>query len=102
MDSVMGAPAPPRASVNAKTASANWTGMQAQVAALRGLQQRLAELDSANTPPEAHHEAYRLCEQYLATTEEVLRQPGGAAEMRAALRSGQERVRALQRKHLLS
>ncbi len=102
MDIVMGASDSPRASVQAKTASANWSGMQSQVAALRGLQQRLSELDSANTPPESHHEAYRLCEQFLAATEDVLRAPGGAAEMRAALRSGQERVRALQRKHMLS
>ena len=102
MDLVMGASDPPRAAAKAKTASANYSGMQAQVAALRGLQQRLSELDSANTPPEAHHEAYRLCEQYLASAEDVLRASGGPAEMRAALRSGQERVRTLQRKHLLS
>jgi hypothetical protein len=102
MDLVMGANDPPRASAMAKNASANYPGMQAQVAALRGLQQRLSELDSANTPPEAHHEAYRLCEQYLASTEDVLRASGGPAELRAALRSGQERVRAFQRKHLLS
>lgn len=101
MDLVMGASDPPRSAVKAKTASASYSGMQAQVAALRGLQQRLAELDSANTLPEAHHEAYRLCEQYLASTEDVLRAPGGPAEMRAALRSGQERVRAFQHKHLL-
>lgn len=102
MDLVMGASDPPRSAVKAKTVSSNYSGMQAQVAALRGLQQRLSELDSANTTPDAHHEAYRLCEQYLASTEEVLRAPGGPAELRAALRSGQERVRALQRKHLLS
>jgi hypothetical protein len=102
MDIVMGASDPPRASVNAKASPANWSNMQAQVAALRGLQQRLAELDSANTPPEAHYDAYKLCEQYLASAEEVLRAPGGPAEMRAALRSGQERVRAYQRKHMLS
>lgn len=102
MDLVMGASDPPRSSAKAKTSSANYSGMQAQVATLRGLQQRLAELDSINTTPEAHHEAYRLCEQYLASTEDVLRASGGPAEMRAALRSGQERVRALQRKHLLS
>ena len=57
---------------------------------------------SPNTPPESHLEAYKLCEQYLANTDEALRAPGGAAQMRAALRSGQERVRALQRKHLLA
>lgn len=102
MDLVMGASDPPRSAVKAKTSSAGYAGMQAQVAALRGLQQRLVELDSPNTQPEAHHEAYRLCEQFLSSTEDVLRASGGPAEMRAALRSGQERVRAFQRKHMLS
>ena len=102
MEMVMGASDPPRAAAQAKASAANWSGMQPQVAALRALQQRLSELDSSNTPPEAHHEAYRLCEQHLAATDEVLRAPGGPAEMRAALRSGQERVRALQRKHMLA
>jgi hypothetical protein len=101
MELVMGAGDAARTVLKPKPVSNNWPGMQAQVAALRNLQQRLAELDNAGTPPEAHLEAYRLCEQYLAGTDEVLRTPGGAAEMRVALRSGQERVRALQRKHLL-
>ena len=102
MEMVMGAGDPARAPFKAKTPANNWPGMQAQVAALRTLQQRLAELDAPSTPPESHLEAYKLCEQYLANTDEALRAPGGAAEMRAALRSGQERVRAHQRKHLLS
>jgi hypothetical protein len=102
MDLVMGASEVQRSSAKAKSSSPNWPGMQAQVAALRALQQRLSELDAPGTPPEAHYEAYRLCEQYLAATEEALRPPGGPTEMRAALRSGQERIRALQRKHLLS
>lgn len=80
----------------------NRSGMQAQVAALRNLQHRLADLDAPSTPPDAHLEAYKLCEQQLMTTEEALRVPGGAAEMRVALRSGHERVRAMQRKHLLA
>ncbi|MCA1621689.1 MAG: hypothetical protein LC795_20945 [Acidobacteria bacterium] len=102
MELVMGAAEQLRPAPRANTPSNSWPGMQAQVAALRSLQQRLAELDSPNTPPESHLEAYKLCEQYLAGSDETLRSPGGAAEMRAALRSGQERVRALQRKHLLS
>ncbi len=102
MEMVMGAGDPARLPFKAKTPANNWPGMQAQVAALRALQQRLAELDTPATPPESHLEAYRLCEQYLANTDDALRAPGGAAEMRAALRSGQERVRALQRKHLLA
>ena len=101
MELVMGATDPVRLPFKTKAPANNWPGMQAQVAALRTLQQRLAELDAPTTPPESHLEAYKLCEQYLANTDEALRSPGGAAEMRAALRSGQERVRALQRKHLL-
>ncbi|MET0645368.1 MAG: hypothetical protein ABW208_02035 [Pyrinomonadaceae bacterium] len=102
MEMVMGAGDPARLPFKAKPPANNWPGMQAQVAALRALQQRLTELDTPSTPPESHLEAYRLCEQYLANTDDALRAPGGAAEMRAALRSGQERVRALQRKHLLA
>jgi hypothetical protein len=73
---------------------------QSSVAALRALQQRLAELDGANAAPESHLEAFRLCEQFLANAEEAMR-TASAAEMRAALRAGQERVRAHKRKHLL-
>jgi hypothetical protein len=102
MELVMGAGEQGRGALKAKASANNWPGMQAQVAALRSLQQRLGELDAATTPPEAHHEAYKLCEQYLANSDEALRGQGGAAEMRAALRSGQERVRALKRKHMLA
>ncbi len=98
----MGAGDAARLPFKAKTPANNRPGMQAQVAALRTLQQRLAELDTPSTPPESHLEAYKLCEQYLANTDEALRAPGGAAEMRAAVRSGQERVRAYQRKHFLA
>lgn len=73
---------------------------QSSIAALRALQQRLAELDGANASPESHLEAFRLCEQFLASADEAMR-ASAAAEVRAALRSGQERARALQRKHLL-
>ena len=102
MEMVMGAGDPARVPFKAKTPANNWPGMQAQVAALRTLQQRLSELDTPSTTPESHLEACKLCEQHLANTDEALRAPGGAAEMRAALRSGQERVRAYQRKHMLA
>ena len=102
MEMLAGAGEAARASAKLSPAAGR-SGMQAQVAALRSLQQRLSELDAAGTPPEAHLEAYRLCEQYLAGADEALRRaPGGAAEMRVALRSGQERVRALRRRHLLA
>lgn len=102
MELLMGGGEAARPALKPKPVAANRSNMQAQVAALRNLQQRLSELDAASTPPDAHLEAYKLCEQHLATTDDALRTPGGAAEMRVALRSGQERVRALQRKHLLA
>jgi tetratricopeptide (TPR) repeat protein len=90
-----------RPGLKTAAASNHRPGAQASIAALRALQQRLGELDGVNAAPEAHLEAYRLCEQYLASADDAMRTVP-AAEMRAALRSGQERVRALQRKHLLT
>jgi hypothetical protein len=77
--------------------------VQATANSLRTLQQRLAKAEEAGAQqPEAHLEAYRLCEQYLLTTEESMRKPGMGTDVRAALRAGQERVRGLQKHHLLS
>lgn len=78
------------------------SGVHAAASALRKLQGRLAEADKAGALPEAQLEAYRLCEQYLANTEEAIRSGGTSADVRAALRAGQERVRALQKGHLLA
>jgi len=78
------------------------SGVHASAVALRALQQRLAEAEATGAGPEAHLEAYRLCEQYLANAEEAMRSAAGAADVRAALRAGQERVRALQKRHLLA
>jgi hypothetical protein len=70
---------------------------------LRALQQRLAQADEAGAQqPAAHLEAFRLCEQYLSSTEEMIRASGTAADVRVALRAGQERVRGLQKHHLLA
>jgi hypothetical protein len=70
---------------------------------LRNLQQRLAMAEESGAQqPAAHLEAYRLCEQYLASTEKAMRPSSTKTEVRAALRVGQERVRALQKHHLLA
>lgn len=70
---------------------------------LRALQQRLAQADESGAQqPAAHLEAFRLCEQYLSSTEETIRASGTAADVRVALRAGQERVRGLQKHHLLA
>ncbi|HYP01177.1 MAG TPA: hypothetical protein VER76_13375 [Pyrinomonadaceae bacterium] len=77
--------------------------VQATANSLRTLQQRLAKAEEAGAQqPEAHLEAYRLCEKYLASTEEAMRSTGTGTDVRAALRVGQERVRALQKHHLLA
>jgi hypothetical protein len=86
----------------ASGAGSGGSGWRASIAALRSLQQRLSELDSPATSPEQHLEAYKLCEQYLAGADEVMRTSGGSGEMRVALRSGQERLRVAQKKHLLA
>jgi len=71
-------------------------------ATLRGLQKESAEADAPDALPEMHLEAYNLCRDYLAETEEALRSPALRSENRVAFRAGQERVRALQRHHLLA
>jgi hypothetical protein len=71
-------------------------------AALRVVQKKSAEADATGELPEAHLEAYHLCRNYLASTEEALRNAGLAAEYRAAVRSGRQRVLVLQKHHLLA
>jgi len=78
------------------------SSVHASASALRKLQNRLSEAPASGATPEAHLEAYRLCEQYLADAEEAIRSAGGGSDVRAALRAGQERVRALQKGHLLT
>ncbi len=102
LDSEMRNSEPPLRRSTLKSAQQMPSSVHASATALRALQQRLAEADVTNAPPEAHLEAYRLCEQYLSNTDEVLRASVTAVDMRAALRAGQERVRGLQKKHLLT
>lgn len=71
-------------------------------AVLRALQRQSAAADAAGALPEAHLEAYHLCEDYLASTNRALSSARLRPEHRLALRGGQERVRALQRHHLLT
>lgn len=70
-------------------------------AALRALQKQSAvadERDSAQT----HREVYELCSEYLIGAERALQSPALLADGRVALRGGQERVRELQKHHLLT
>jgi hypothetical protein len=72
-------------------------------AALRSIQKQAAEADAAGAhQPEAHLEVYQGCKDFLASSEEALRSAGMDTEKSVALRSGQERARALQKHHLLA
>jgi tetratricopeptide (TPR) repeat protein len=69
--------------------------------ALRALQKKsfvADELDSAET----HREVYELCTEYLGGAERALQSPALQADGRVALRAGQEKVRELQKHHLLT
>lgn len=92
----MGRRQPSRPSTRSR--SRRKVNLHSTAVALRALLQRLAQIDEAG----AHWEALRLCEQYLANSVETLNSPRLAPDVRIALRSGQERVRALQRHHLLA
>ena len=70
--------------------------------ALRAIQKQSAEADSAGSPPELHLELFHLCQEYLTNVDETLHSNSLTAEGRLALRAGQEKVRGLQRHHLLT
>jgi hypothetical protein len=69
-------------------------------AALKTLQKMTSDADSGSTP-EPHLDAYHACEEYLVGSEDLMRGAEISRESRAALRSGQERVRSMQRHHML-
>jgi tetratricopeptide (TPR) repeat protein len=52
--------------------------------------------------PESHFDVFHLCRDYLATTDDALRSNNLTSDKRNSIRSGQERVRALQKHHLLT
>jgi hypothetical protein len=70
-------------------------------AARRNIQKQSEEADSGSNP-EAHFDVFHLCQDYLATSDDALRSNSLASEKRNSIRAGQERVRALQKHHLLT
>jgi hypothetical protein len=70
-------------------------------AAWRAIQKQSAEAESSSSP-DSHFEVFHLCQDYLTTTEDMLRSSTLRAEKRIAIKAGQERVRALQKHHLLT
>jgi hypothetical protein len=70
-------------------------------AALRAIQKQALEAESPGSIPDAHLEVFHLCQEYLASTDEALRS-GLTSDKMLAIRTGQERARALQKRHLLT
>src|SRR5687767_13334359 len=70
-------------------------------AALATIQKQSAEAELASSP-ESHLEVFNLCRKYLESTGEVLRQNTLPPDKRNAIRAGQERVRTLEKHHLLT
>lgn len=69
--------------------------------AWRVIQRQSIEADSESNP-ESHFDVFHLCQDYLTSTDEALRTNNLPAEKRIAIRAGQERVRSLQKHHLLT
>ena len=69
--------------------------------AWRVIQKQSGDAD-AETNPESHFEVFHLCQDYLNSADEALKSNNLLAEKRIAVRAGQERVRALQKHHLLT
>ena len=89
-------------SANPRSGQTNPRSTSLHSAALRALQKQSAAADANDSPPETHRELYDLCTDYLTSAEQAWRSPGLSPEGRLALRTGQERVRTLQRHHLLT
>lgn len=70
-------------------------------AASRTIQRQSAEADNSSNP-EQHYELFQLCQDYIATTDDALRSNTFPSEKRNSIRAAQERVRALQKHHLLT
>jgi hypothetical protein len=71
-------------------------------AALRTIQRQSAEADSPNSTVEAHLDVFHLCKEYLTKSDERLQSGNLPSEKRVAIRAAQERVKALQKHHLLT
>ncbi|MFN2512305.1 MAG: hypothetical protein ABR568_12790 [Pyrinomonadaceae bacterium] len=70
-------------------------------AALATIQKQSAEAEIASFP-DSHLDVFHLCQNYLESTEEALRANNLPPEKRNAMRAVQERVRSLEKHHLLT
>jgi hypothetical protein len=69
---------------------------------LRGLEKQSAEADANNIRPELHLRVFQMCGDFLQIAEKSLTSPNISAERRLTVRARQDRVRALQKHHMLT
>jgi tetratricopeptide (TPR) repeat protein len=73
-----------------------------QSEALRALEKRSTETNVSDALPEDHLKLFQLCGEFLEATEKSLATPALSPERRLRVRARQERVRTLQKHHLLT
>jgi tetratricopeptide (TPR) repeat protein len=69
---------------------------------LRGLEKQSAEADATNSLPEMHLKVFQTCGEFLQVAERSLAAPNVSPERRLTVRARQDRVRALQKHHMLA
>jgi len=69
---------------------------------LRGLEKQSTEADAANSLPEMHLKVFQTCGEFLQVAERSLAVPSISPERRLTVRARQDRVRALQKHHMLA
>lgn len=90
-----------RASSNKKSFSGKPHSTSVLSATWRAIQKQSEEAE-ATSNPESHFDVFQLCQDYLSTTDDTLRSENLPAEKRIAIKAGQDRIRAIQKHHLLT
>ena len=90
-----------RTGTNKKSSTSKTRSTSGFSAAWRTIQTQSEEADSSANS-EAHFDVFQLCQDYLSSTDETLRSNSLPAEKRIAIRAGQDRIRSLQKHHLLT
>jgi hypothetical protein len=91
-----------RTSGERKRSSSSKTSTSSALSAASRVIKKQSEEADAGSSAESHFDVFQLCQEYLATTDEALRSNNLLVDKRMAIKAGQERVRALQRHHLLT
>ena len=84
-----------------RTSSKAMRSPASHASALRALQRQSAQADARDSP-ELHRELYDFCSEYLIGADKALQYPGTQPDGRIALKAGKDRVRELQKHHLLT